>query len=220
MRATALSAKEGATGVPYYYSEAATADGQIRKRVLKAYDKKDADRQLRKLGLHPISIETTQHIRQKKQEKVLHRRHIIRNTVLIVVALSLVGGAAGYLVLLDLKSAQSAFPDGILRDASDINYGATPEQRVYANHVNDLLKKNFPGYFRNVNVKTKAVMLIYESEDRPRLDRDVEESVLTMVTRGFQRQFGTRRCEVGFVRDEKTVAEARFQDGKVTTSIR
>jgi hypothetical protein len=205
--------------MPYYYSEAAAADGRIHKRILKAFDEKDADRQLRRLGLHPMFIESTQKLREKKQEKALHTRHIVRNTICIVAAISLVCGIAGYLVLLDLKADQSGVPSGIVAYASDINYGDTPVERRFASHVDELLETNFPGCFRNVTVKKKSVMLIYENEERERLESGVEESILTMLTRGFQREFNTRRCEVFFVRHERTIASARYQDGKVITSF-
>ncbi len=205
--------------MPYYYSEAATADGKIRKRVLKAFDEKDADRQLRKLGLHPMLIESTERIRQRKQEKALHTRHIIRNTMLTVVAISLIGGIAGYLVLLDLKSGQSAVPRGIKTRAPDINLGDTPEERKYAKYVNDLLFKNFPGLFRAVSIESKSLMLVYENEERERLDSDVEESIVAMLARGFQRQFKQKRCDVYLMRNGKEVAGGRFQYGKVTTWV-
>lgn len=204
--------------MPYYYSEAASADGKIRKRVLRAFDEKDADRQLRKLGLRPMLIESTHVIRQKKQEKALHTRHIIRNTVLTVAAISLVGGIAGYLVLLDLKAEQSEVPSGIVAYASDINYGGTPEERKYAKYVDDLLDKNFPGLFRNIVIRKKSVMLVYENEELERLDSNVEESILAMLTRGFQRQFKQKRCDVFLIRNEKPVAKGWYQDRKVTTS--
>jgi hypothetical protein len=205
--------------MPYYYSEAATADGKVRKRILKAFDEKDADRQLRKLGLRPILIESTTTIKKQKQEKALHTRHIVRNTALTVAAISVVVGVAGYLVLLDLRSDQPEIPSGFLAYASDINYGDTPDQREYAKYINDTLNKNFPGQFRTVSIRRKTLMLLYENEERPKLDDTVKESILSMITRGFQRQYNTKRCEVHIVRDEKPVASARYQDGKVTTTI-
>ena len=60
--------------MPYYYFEAATAEGKIQKKILKARDKKDADSRLRGLGLHPMLIENARVAKRKKEQKALHTR--------------------------------------------------------------------------------------------------------------------------------------------------
>ena len=54
--------------MPYYYFEAITVDGQVRKKILRARDKKDADKQLRNSGLQPILIESAHAAKKKKQK--------------------------------------------------------------------------------------------------------------------------------------------------------
>ena len=205
--------------MPYYYSEAAAADGKILKRVVKAFNEKDADRQLRELGLHPMLIESTTVIKKKKQEKTHATRRILRNIMFSVASISLVAGVAAYFVLLDFRAEESAVPTGIVTFASDINYGDTPTQRQFAKQVSDLLENNFPGSFSNVAVRKRSLMLLYENEEIERLDNNIEESIVAMITRGFQRQFETVRCDVFIIRNEKPVAEGRYRDGKVTTLV-
>jgi len=205
--------------VPYYYSEAAAANGKILKRVVKAFDEQDADRQLRKLGLHPMRIESTSAVRKRKHEKTHATRRILRNILFCVASISVVVGVAGYFVLLDFRTEESVIPVGIVLFASDINYGDTPEQRKFAKQVNDLLDNNFPRSFSNVTIRKRSLMLLYENEELERLDSNVEESIVAMVTRGFQRQFDTVRCDVFILRNEKPIAEGHYRDGQVTTSV-
>jgi hypothetical protein len=100
-----------------------------------------------------------------------------------------------------------------------VNYGDTPEQRRFAKEMNDLLNKNFPRSFSNVAIRKRSLMLIYENGELERLDSSVEESIIAMVTRGFQREFETTKCDVFIVRNEKPVAEGRYRNGKVTTAV-
>jgi hypothetical protein len=205
--------------VPFYYFEAATADGKIQKKVLRAIDRKDADRRLRESGLCPILIESARAVKKKKREKALHTRRTVGNALLFVAGISLVGGIAGYLVMLDLRAAQSTIPAGIISYASNVNYGKTPDQRKFANKVDGLLKSSFPGSFRAVTVRNKSLMLIYADEKRATFNEGSLESIASMVTRGFQRKFDTKTCTVCIVKGEKEIAKGRYWNGKVTTSL-
>ena len=60
--------------MPYYYFEAITVEGRTRKKVLKARDKKEADKRLRDSGLRPVLIENARVVRKKKQQKAIHTR--------------------------------------------------------------------------------------------------------------------------------------------------
>jgi hypothetical protein len=212
--------------VPYYYFEAATAEGKIRKQILKARDRKAADHRLRESGLRPMLIENYRTTKKKKKRKALHTRHIVRNSLLVVVCISLVGGVAAYMIILDIgaiegltveKLATSGIMPGM---APGIIESDTPEGREYANSVLGILNTNYPDSFSGATIRRKSMMVIYVKKGNAKFTDEFLDSIATMITHDFQREFKTSSCTV-FINmgDDETLAESRYRRGQVTTEV-
>jgi hypothetical protein len=211
--------------MPYYYFEAVTADGRIRKKHLKAKDKKDADKQLRVLGLRPILIETARVTKKKKQRDQFETRHIVRNRLLFVASISLVVGVAAYLILLDIGSGPSiGVPtltrSGIISQSSSIINAKTQEERDFARQIFAIWEMSFPDSVSGIEIKGKGLMLLYLRVGKERFRRDDLRSIASTVTRAFQRRFDTSGCKVLIVHEDDTLAESEYRDGKVTAKVR
>lgn len=210
--------------MPYYYFEAVAADGHVRKRVLKARDKKDADRQIRSSGLQPFLIESAQVARKKKQEKQVHTRRILRHTLYAVASLSLVGGVAAYLVVLDLShvdrfDVKALSRSGIVSQSSMIIDGKSQEERDFAREIYSIWEMSFPESISGVEIKHKGLMLLYVKRGKEQFNKaDLRVMTATLV-RAFQRRFDTVNCIVLIVHEDQTIAESRYQDDKVTTFV-
>lgn len=214
-----LCRERGNEGVPYYYFEAATADGKIRRKVLKARDKSAADHRIREWGLHPILIESA-HVAKKKRLKTLHVRHIVRDTLLAVTGISLVGGVAAYFIILDFASpdkldVQKLVHSGIVSEASGVIHAKTPEERAFAREVRGVLDSSFPEAFGGITIERKFLMLVYVKERGKLTDADLEH-IASVVTGAFQRRFDSRSCTLLLVhgKDKQTIAEGRCRRGE------
>lgn len=210
--------------MPYYYFEAATADGRIRKKILRARDKKDADSRIRSSGLRPMLIESTHAIKKKKQEKALHTRHIVQNTLLTVAGISLVGGIAGYLIMLDFSSAErfdveTLSRSGIVSHASSIINAESQEERDFARDVFGIWDMSYPDSISGIEIKHKGLMLIYVKGGRKKFGDDSLRLLASTVARAFQRRFGTNNCMVLVVHGNDTLAESRYRKGEVKTLV-
>jgi len=212
--------------VPYYYYEAATTEGKIQKKILRARDKKDADHRLRQSGLRPMLLENYKTTKKKKKQKALHTRHIIRNTLSVVVSISLVGGVAGYLIMLDIGSlerltVEKLSSSGIVPAMSPgIIEADSPEARRYASEVLGILNTNYPDSFSGATIRRKSLMILYVKEGKEKFSDEILGSVATMVTRDFQREFDTTSCTVFInLSNEETLAESRYRRGEVTTDV-
>ncbi|MBI4830023.1 MAG: hypothetical protein HY801_00385 [Candidatus Lindowbacteria bacterium] len=214
--------------MPYYYFEAATADGQIQKKILKARDKKEADQQLRHFGLRPIVIESAQVVRKKKQEQQLATRRVIkgflRKTFFFVAGISLVGGIATYLVLLDVSRVErldvsTLSRSGIVAQSTNIINAETPEEREFGREVFGLWEMSFPDSLSGIEIKHKGLMLVYVKQGKDRFGEDSLRALASTITRAFQRRFQTANCIVLIAHESETIAESRFQDGNVNTVV-
>jgi hypothetical protein len=221
MLARALPAK-GSGRVPYYYFEAATADGGIRKKVLKARDKKDADTKIRDFGLRPMRIENYQAVKKKKL-KALHTRHIVRDTLSAVAGISLVGGIAAYFIVLDITSPegldfQSLTRSGIVSETPGIINTKTQEERIFAVEAREALKTMRANAFGGITIDRKFLMIIYIKNLEEFTDEDLE-AVARIMTAGFQRRFKTPSCMVLLVHKGKEIATGQYIDGKIKTKV-
>jgi hypothetical protein len=210
--------------VPYYYFEAAAADGQIQKKILKARDKKDADSRLRDSGLRPMLIESARLAKRKKEVKALHTRRIVRNTVATVAGISLVGGIAVYLVLLDVNASEG--PDvpmltrsGIISQTSNMIYAETQDERDFARQLYSLWETSFPDSVSGIEIKHKGLLLIYLKPTRRSLRKDDLRVTTTALALAFQRKFETSTCILMVVKGDMTIAESRCSDGEVDTLV-
>lgn len=211
--------------MPYYYFEAAAADGKIQKKILKARDKKDVDLRLRNSGLRPMLVENYRVTKKKKRQKALHTRHIIRNTLSAVACVSLVGGVAAYFVMLDIGSLQrvdlkNLARSGIVREAPGVVSSNSAEGREFASEVLGALNTNYPETFTGATVERKSLMVIYMKKKRSGFSDEALESIVTMLTRAFQREFDTSNCMVFIVRaDGETMAECRYRRGDIQALV-
>lgn len=210
--------------MPYYYFEAVTAEGRMRKRVLKARDKKDADKQIRSSGLHPVLIESARIAKKRKQERAVHTRRIIRNTFLMVTSISLVGGIATYLIVLDLGKVdrfdvQALSRSGIISKSSSIINAQTKEERDFAREVFGLWEMSFPDTVSGLEIKHKGLMLLYIKTGAEMFGSADLRAMTATLTRAFQRRFDTYNCIVLIVHEDQTVAEGRYQNKNVTVSV-
>jgi hypothetical protein len=220
--------REGIRGVPNYYCEAATTEGRVTKKILKARDKKDADHRLRASGLRPMLIENFKTTKKKQKQKALHTRHIIRNTLAAVSGISLVGGVAAYLIILDINSIKSdkltvkkLTTTGIVSGISpSVVQADTPEERTYGGEVLGILNTNYDDSFSGATLRKKTVIIIYVKEGRANFSDEILDSISTMVNYDFQREFGKSDCRVFInLSDEKSLAMSRYHNGTVTTEV-
>lgn len=210
--------------MPYYYFEAVTTDGRVRKKVLKARDKKDADQQLRNSGLHPILIESARVARKKKQEKQIGTRRVVRKTLLFTAGISLVGGIAMYMIVLNFSAVdrfdvQTLSHSGIISQTSSIINAETQEERDFAREIFGIWEMSFPDSVSGIEIKHKGLMLLYLKVGRERFRKEDLRSMATTLTRAFQRRFDTSECMVLIVHEGETIAESRYRNHKVTTSV-
>lgn len=204
--------------MPYYYYEAATTEGRVTRKILKARDKKDADHRLRESGLRPMLIENFRATRKKKEQKALHTRHIIRNTLAVVLGISLVGGVAVYLMVLDLSSiksheVQELADRGIIDKIAPSAIVASGEERPFANGVKEELDAAYPDTFGGITIENHYLMLIYVKKRNNLADSDLRQ-IASLLATTFQKRFDLKSCMVQMVYNEKTIAQARFRLGE------
>lgn len=206
--------------MPYYYFEAVTAEGEIQKKILKARDRSDADSRLRESGLRPMLIESYRAKKKKKKRKALHTRHIIRNTFAVVVSISLVGGVAAYLIVLDLGSIQrfdiqALAKGGIVPEADSVVHAKTPEEREFALGVKRELDASYPDTFGGITIEGKHLMVVYVKERRNLTDDNLRQ-ITSLICSAFQRHFDIKTSTVMVVetRSKETIAQAQGRRGE------
>jgi hypothetical protein len=194
--------------VPYYYYEAATTEGRITKRILKARDKKDADHRLRESGLRPMLIENFKTVKKKKQEqKVLRTRHIIRNTLAVVTGVSLVCGVGAYLIIIDLSSikgfdVQDLAEKGIVKEVAEGTLNVSDEERPFATEVWQELNEVYPDTFGGITIERHYLMLVYLKQRKNLTEAELRQVTL-LITGAFGRYFDLETCLVLMVHDGK-----------------
>jgi hypothetical protein len=204
----------------HYYFEAVSADGHIRKKILKARDKKDADKQLRSSGLRPILIEKARVARRKKLERRMEARRIVRKALLSMATFSLVGGVGTYLIVLDLTSVEkidvkALSRSGMISQSNAIIRADSPEERDFARQVYGHLETNFPEATSGMEIRPGGLMLVYVRLGPGLLRKSDLKPLATTLTRGFQKRFDLSTCFVLIVHGNKTMVEGRFRNGKV-----
>lgn len=206
--------------MPYYYFEAVTAEGEIQKKILKARDRSDADSRLRESGLRPMLIESYRAKKKKKKRKALHTRHIIRNTFAVVVSISLVGGVAAYLIVLDLGSIQrfdiqKLAKGGIVPEADKIVHAKTPEEREFALGVKSELDASYPDTFGGITIEGRHLMVVYVKERRNLTDDNLRQ-ITSLICAAFQNHFDIKNSTVIIVetRSKETIAQAQGRRGE------
>lgn len=208
--------------MPYYYYEAATTEGRITKKILKARDKKDADHRLRESGLRPMLIENFKALKKKKEEqKALHTRHIIRNALAAVSGLSLVGGVAAYLIVIDLSSIQNQKFEvkdlakvGIVDEkAEGIINVSDDEERVFASGVLEELNAAYPNTFGGITIEHKYLMLVYVKSRRNLTDANLRQ-ITSLIATAFQTHFDLKSCTVLMIHKNNTIAEGQCRRGE------
>lgn len=213
--------------MPYYYFEAVTATGEVRKKVFKARDRTEADRRLRDSGLRPILIESARVAKKRQKAKQYETRKVIRNALSLAASVSVVAGIATYLVMLDLSVSEQ--PDikalshsGIVTLSPGVINAETSEEREFARQITTFLNQRFPDFVSGITIKHRSLMMIYVKYDRRAYGSDDEWRLLTKaITTTFQKRFGTTHCTVYVVEKDtqKTLTEGRFRSGEVTTEI-
>lgn len=209
--------------MPYYYFEAVTDDGQVRKKILKARDRKDADRQIRGSGLHPIFIENAWTVQKKKQARHVDTRRILRRTLFFVAAISLVGGVATYLIMLDLSSVerldvQALKRSGIIAETPGVINAETADEREFAGDCRGMWETVFPGTTSGITVKRKILMLVYVKVGRETFREEDLSSMTGTLNLAFHKRFDNNTV-VLIVHEGETLAESRFQGGRVKTEV-
>ncbi len=209
--------------MPYYYFEAVAEDGQVRKKILKARDKKDADRQIRGSGLHPILIENARATQKKKRDKHVGTRHFLQRTLLFVAAVSLVGGVATYFIMLDLSSVErldveALTRSGIIADTPGVINAETPDERDFAGDCRSMWETVFPGTTSGITIKRKVLMLVYVKVGRETLREEDLSSMTGTLNLAFHKRFDTNSV-VLIIHEGETLAESRFQGGRVKTTV-
>ena len=212
--------------VPYYYCEAATANGRIHKKILKASDKKHADTKIRDSGLRPMWIEDY-HVVKKKRQEALHKRHIMRDTLLAVAGVSLIGGIAAYFIVLDVTSSsrldiQQLARSGIVSQTPGIINAETQEEREFAREARRALEASFPDSFGGITIERKFLMIIYIKNRKQFADEELD-SIVSIMTASLYRRFGASNCRVFLVHGKRgkveTIAEGEFVRGEVKVSF-
>jgi hypothetical protein len=216
--------QKGVRLVPYYYFEAVTADGHLRKKFLKARDKKDADKQIRSSGLHPILIEGARFAQKKKQEKQVGTRRILQRTILFVASISLVVGIAAYLIMLDLSSVErfdvrALSRAGIISQTSSMINAKTQEERDFAREMWSMWDQSFPDSIAGIEIKHKGLMLVNVKFTHQRFDDDTLGAMAEMLNRAFHRRFQTSNSKVLIVHENETLAESTIQGDEVRTIV-
>jgi hypothetical protein len=210
--------------MPYYYFEAITVTGHTQKKVLKARDKKEADKRLRNSGLQPILIENAHVAKKKKQAKKVQTRRTFRNTLLTVASVSLVGGIAAYLMMLDVGSpdkfkSKTLARSGIVAHSTNIINAKTREEREFAREMFGIWEMAFPDSVSGIEINHKGLMLLYVKEGKGDFNKDDLRFQAESMVRALQRRFEASNCIVLVVRGEKTLAEAKFRKKKVEVTV-
>ena len=208
----------------HYYFEAVNADGNIRKKILRARDKKDADKQLRNSGLRPILIEKARVTRKKKIERRIEIRRFMQKTLLLVTSFSLVGGVGAYLIVLDLATVEkldvkALSRSGMISQSNAIIRADTPEERNFARQIYGYLETNYPEAIKGIEIRRKGLMLLDVRLGKGGLRKRDLQTLASTLTRGFQDHFDTATCIVLIVHKDETIAESRFRGGDVTTVL-
>ena len=207
--------------MPYYYYEAATTEGRVTKKILKARDKKDADHRLRELGLRPMLIENFKATKKKKKQKALHTRHIIRNALAAVSGISLVGGVAAYLIVIDLSSIQNQKFEvkdlakvGIVEEQAEgvINV-SDDEERVFATGVLEELNDAYSNTFGGITIEHKYLMLVFVKRRRNLTDANLRQ-ITSLIAAAFQRHFDLKSCTVLMIHKKDTIAQGQCRRGE------
>jgi len=206
----------------HYYFEAVTPNGHIRKKFLRAKDKKDADKQLRNSGLRPILIERARVTQRKKRERKIEIRRIMQRTGLFVTGISLVGGIGTYLIVLDLTSVQkldvkALSRSGMISQSNAMIRADTSEERDFALQLYGHLEANFPECVRGIEIKRGGLMLVDVKLGKGGFRKSDLQTLATTLTRGFQKRFDTTSCLVLIVHENETLVESRYRGGNVTT---
>lgn len=208
--------------MPYYYFEAVASDGHVQKKILRARDKKDADRQLRNSGLQPIVIESARVAKKKKQEKQLTLRRMVRNTLLFVAGISSVLGVAIYFVVLDLSHVEgydvkALSRSGIISQSSDIVYARTPEEREFGREMSALWETHFPDSISGIDIQRKTLMMLHTKRGIEGFTKEDLESVTSAMTYALQRRFESPSPIVMIAHNDEIIAEGRYINHEVIT---
>jgi len=215
---------KGKKAMPYYYFEAVSIEGRTQKKILKARDKKEADKRLRDSGLQPILIENAKITRKKKQQKKVTTRRTVRSTLFSVAGVSLVGGIAAYLIMLDMSKVnrfdvQTLARSGVVADTPGIINAKPGEQRDFAREVFGAWEMIYPDTLSGIEVKHKGLMLLYFKPGRKRFHKDDMKLRVSSIASAFHRRFETTNCMVLGSRGDETLFESQFRDGKVETTV-
>jgi len=210
--------------MPYYYFEAVASDGHIQKKILRARDRKDADRQLRSSGLHPIVIESARVAKKKKQEKQLSTRRIVRNTFLSVTGISLVLGVAIYMVVLDLSHVEgydvkALSRSGIISQSSDIVYARTPEEREFGREMSALWEMHFPDSISGIDIQRKTLMMLHTKKGIEGFAKEDLELTISAMTYALYRRFESPSPIVMIAVKDQIIAEGRYINGEVLAAV-
>lgn len=204
--------------MPYYYSEAATVDGRIHKKIVRARDKKDADRQLRSSGLRPMLIETAR-AKKKQKEQKLEKIQRVRNVLFLVGGIAIIS-VGTYLMMLDFDASakldMGSLSGAGIENAPSVINATSPEERDFAYEVFRIWEKSFPQTLKSVDSNRKYLMVLYLKTKRSKFKDDELTAMVKTINRFYQRRFDTKVCEVLVVdRKGNTIAKSQFQQGNI-----
>lgn len=215
---------KGNRAMPYYYFEAVSIKGRTQKKVLKARDKKEADKRLRDSGLQPILIENAKIAREKKQQKKVTTRRTVRSTLFFVAGVSLVGGIAAYLIMLDVSKVnrfdvQTLTRSGMISQSSSIINANTQEGVDFAREVFGIWQMSFPDTLSGIEIKHNGLMLIYIKSGKKRFREEDLNSLASTLALALNRRFDNASSMVLVVRDDKTLVESQVRKGRIETTV-
>lgn len=210
--------------MPYYYFEAVSIEGRTQKKILKARDKKEADKRLRDSGLQPILIENAKIARKKKQQKKVAVRRTACSMLSFVAGVSLVGGIAAYLIMLDVSKVNRFDVQTLARSGQvSVNPGIinakTQEERDFGRDVFGAWEMVFPDTIRGIDIRHKGLMLINFKQGKRRFNKEDMKQQASVIAYAFHRRFNKTNCLVLGSRGDETLFESQCRDGKVETTV-
>lgn len=210
-----------------YYYRAYDEHGDEKKGVVDAPDERSADRRLRRTGLKPFFIcdyaLAKQAAHQSKTQR--RRRHRLLRRILVLGSVAIVLSAA-LAVFVEDWAGQTMAPDvrqytqaGVLAGASNLVYGATPEEHRLARDFADIWRTGLPDTLVGLEA-SRFLVAVHVNDNIVGVDRAETERLMAQFLRAMRRRFGTSGPTVLLVYSETTVAEATFDpaDGAVVVT--
>lgn len=202
-----------------YFYRAYDDYGEEKKGVVDAPDERTADRRLRRSGLKPFFIcdyaiakraaHDTKVARQRRHR--LLRRIVIIGAAVILLAFAgsfFVEDWAGGAVAPDIEQYTEA---GILAGASNVIYGATPQERALALEFAEIWERMAPDTLDGLEA-SRLIVAVHVNNNIVGVNRSDTEMLMAQFLRAMRRRFGTSGPTVLLVYSGATLAEATYDE--------